>query len=84
MEKANLANNIRTSGITTVERGKVFDMEGKEIPRGSKIMGGKEVPGTSDRDRARKRLKDKYGFTDERLDEIDNTQITEADEKNDR
>ena len=81
MEKANLANNIRTSGVRTVERGKVFDMEGKEIPRGSEIMGGKEVPGTSDRARARQRLKDKYGFTDERLDEIDNTQITEADEK---
>ena len=55
--------------------GKVFDMEGKEIPRGSDIVGGKAVPGTSSRDRARKEMKEKYGFTDKRLDEIENTQI---------
>ena len=32
-----------TSGIRNTESAKVFDMEGKEIPKGSKIMGGKEL-----------------------------------------
>jgi hypothetical protein len=32
-----------TSGIRNVESAKVFDLEGKEIPKGSKIMGGKAV-----------------------------------------
>ena len=31
------------SGIRNVESAKVFDLEGKEIPKGSKIMGGKAV-----------------------------------------
>ena len=67
----------KPSGIKTIESGKVFDMEGKQIPRGSDIMGGKAVPGTSDRDRVRNEMKKKYGFTDERLDEIENTQFDE-------
>jgi len=75
-EKKNLADNIR-SGIRNTESAKVFDLEGKEIPRGSKIMGGKEVKGTSDRDRVRNEMKEKYGFTDERLDEIEKTPIDE-------
>ena len=76
LEKKNLADNIR-SGIRTIEPGKVFDMEGKQIPRGSDIMGGKAVPGTSDRERVRNEMKTKYGFTDERLDEIENTPVDE-------
>ena len=32
-----------TSGIRNTESAKIFDLEGKEIPPGSKIMGGKEV-----------------------------------------
>jgi len=75
-EKKNLAENIK-SGIRNTESAKVFDLEGKEIPRGSKIMGGKEVKGTSDRDRVRNEMKTKYGFTDERLDEIENTPVDE-------
>ena len=75
-EKKNLADNIR-SGIRNTESAKVFDLEGKEIPKGSKIMGGKEVKGTSDRDRVRNEMKEKYGFTDERLDEIENTPVDE-------
>ena len=31
------------SGIRNVESAKVFDLEGKEIPKGSKIMGGKAM-----------------------------------------
>ena len=30
-------------GITSTKTAKIMDMEGKEIPKGSKIMGGKEV-----------------------------------------
>jgi len=30
-------------GLTSTKTAKVFDMEGKEIPKGSKIMGGKAV-----------------------------------------
>ena len=75
-EKKNLADNIR-SGIRNTESAKVFDLKGKEIPRGSKIMGGKEVKGTSDRDRVRNEMKKKYGFTDEKLDEIEKTPIDE-------
>jgi len=41
-EKANLAENIR-GGIGSTKSAKVFDMEGKEIPPGSRIMGGKEL-----------------------------------------
>ena len=73
MEKAEVAQ----SGIRNTESAKIFDLEGKEIPRGSKIMGGKEVPGTSDRARVRNEMKEKYGFTDERLDEIENTPVDE-------
>ena len=32
-----------TSGIRNTQSAKVFDMEGKEIPSGSKIMGGKKI-----------------------------------------
>jgi hypothetical protein len=32
-----------TSGIRNTESAKVFDLEGKEIPKGSKIIGGKAV-----------------------------------------
>jgi len=32
-----------TTGIRNVESAKVFDLKGKEIPKGSKIMGGKAV-----------------------------------------
>lgn len=32
-----------TSGIRNTQSAKVFDLEGKEIPKGSKIMGGKAV-----------------------------------------
>ncbi len=32
-----------TSGIRNTESAKVFDLEGKEIPKGSKIMGGKAM-----------------------------------------
>ena len=31
------------SGIRNTEPAKIFDLQGKEIPKGSKIMGGKEV-----------------------------------------
>ena len=42
VEKANLAQNIK-SGITSSKSAKIFDLEGKEIPKGSKIMGGKAI-----------------------------------------
>ena len=32
-----------TSGIRNTESAKIFDLEGKEIPKGSKIMGGKAI-----------------------------------------
>jgi len=32
-----------TGGVTSAKSAKVFDMEGKEIPKGSKIMGGKAI-----------------------------------------
>ena len=35
-------------GITSTKTAKVFDMKGKEIPRGSKIMGGKQVQETEE------------------------------------
>ena len=35
-------------GITSTKSAKVFDMEGKEIPKGSKIMGGKQVKETEE------------------------------------
>jgi len=75
--EAQRIRNIDVSGIRTIEPGKVFDMEGKQIPRGSDIMGGKAVPGTSDRERVRNEMKKKYGFTDKRLDEIENTPVDE-------
>jgi hypothetical protein len=37
----------RGSGIRSTPEAKVFDMEGNEIPKGSKIMGGKEVENTT-------------------------------------
>ena len=42
VEKGNLAQNIK-SGITSSKSARIFDLEGKEIPKGSKIMGGKAV-----------------------------------------
>ena len=36
-----------TGGVTSAKTAKVFDMEGKEIPKGSRIMGGKEVKNES-------------------------------------
>jgi hypothetical protein len=33
----------KTGGVTSAKSAKVFDMEGKEIPKGSKIVGGKAV-----------------------------------------
>jgi hypothetical protein len=33
--------NQTTSGIRNAESAQVFDMQGKEIPKGSQIMGGK-------------------------------------------
>ena len=44
-QKANLAENIR-GGIGNTKTAKVFDLEGKEIPQGSKIIGGKAVKET--------------------------------------
>jgi len=41
--KAAEAQSTTTSGIRNTESAKVFDMEGKEIPPGSKIMGGEAV-----------------------------------------
>jgi hypothetical protein len=75
--EAQTIRNMDVSGIRNTESAKVFDLEGKEIPKGSQIMGGKEVPGTSDRDRVRNEMKKKYGFTDERLNEIENTPVDE-------
>ena len=37
------ADKARMSGITETQSAKVFDLEGKEIPPGSKIMGGKAI-----------------------------------------
>ena len=34
---------MRNTGIRSTESAKVFDLEGKEIPKGSKIMGGKAI-----------------------------------------
>jgi hypothetical protein len=42
VEKGNLAQNIK-SGITGSKSARIFDLEGKEIPKGSKIMGGKAI-----------------------------------------
>jgi hypothetical protein len=33
----------KTGGVINTKSAKVFDMEGKEIPKGSKIMGGKAI-----------------------------------------
>jgi hypothetical protein len=42
-EKKNLADNIR-SGVRNTESAKIFEIDtGKEIPKGSKIMGGKAI-----------------------------------------
>ena len=46
VEKGNLAQNIK-SGITGSKSAKIFDLEGKEIPPGSQIMGGKQVKNKS-------------------------------------
>ena len=41
--KAIEKQSTTTSGIRNTESAKVFDLEGKEIPKGSKIMGGKAI-----------------------------------------
>ena len=51
-ERANLAENIR-GGVASTKTAKVFDMEGKEIPKGARIMGGKEVKETDAQIKAR-------------------------------
>ena len=40
---ASKKQSTTTSGIRNTESAKVFDLEGKEIPKGSKIIGGKAV-----------------------------------------
>ena len=45
--EAQAVRNTDVSGIRNTESAKVFDLEGKEIPKGSKIMGGKEVKNES-------------------------------------
>ena len=45
--KTNIDTGRNQSGITSTKSAKVFDMEGKEIPPGSQIMGGKEVKNTT-------------------------------------
>ena len=37
------ADKARKSGITETQSAKVFDLEGREIPSGSKIMSGKKI-----------------------------------------
>jgi len=41
--EARAIKNTNVSGIRNTESAKVFDMEGQEIPKGSKIMGGKAI-----------------------------------------
>jgi hypothetical protein len=41
--EAQAVRNTDVSGIRSTESAKVFDLEGKEIPKGSKIMGGKAI-----------------------------------------
>ena len=38
-----LESRPTTEGVTSTKSARVFDMEGKEIPKGSKIMGGKAI-----------------------------------------
>ena len=63
-EKANLAKNIRGGFMATdgSRFAKVFDMEGKEIPKGSKIMGGKEIKETDAQIKARLDKRNKEGI----------------------
>ena len=61
MEKANLARNIR-GGINETRTAKVMDMEGQEIPPGSRIMGGKEVKETEAEIAARIQEENKKGI----------------------
>jgi hypothetical protein len=49
-------------GITSTPEAKVFDMEGKEIPKGAKIMGGKEVKETDTQIKARLEKGNKEGI----------------------
>ena len=46
-------------GIKSTKAGKVFDMEGQEIPQGSRIMGGKAVKETEEEIAARMRKENK-------------------------
>ena len=41
-----LQQPTKETGIKSTQSAKIFDMEGKEIPKGSKIMGGKAVDDT--------------------------------------
>jgi hypothetical protein len=47
IKAAEKAEDAAQSGIRNTESAKVFDLEGKEIPKGSKIIGGKEVKNES-------------------------------------
>ena len=49
-------------GIRSTPEAKVFDMEGKEIPKGAKIMGGKEVKETDAQIKARLEKGNKEGI----------------------
>ena len=49
-------------GIRATSEAKVFDMEGKEIPKGAKIMGGKEVKETDAQIKARLDKSNKEGI----------------------
>ena len=42
IERQNLESSVK-SGITGSKSARIFDLEGKEIPKGSKIMGGKAI-----------------------------------------
>ena len=52
----------KTGGVTSAKSAKIFDMEGKEIPKGSKIMGGKEVKETEAEMLARINTENKKGI----------------------
>jgi len=45
--EAQAIRNTDVSGIKNAKSAKIFDLEGKEIPKGSQIMGGKEVENTT-------------------------------------
>ena len=43
-QSANIIRNTDVSGIRGTRQAEVFDLEGKKIPEGSRIMGGQEMP----------------------------------------